>query len=144
MSKETLRFGFGEVSEHDPTYNDVDWRAVFVGECALAGMDVPKPVWVEQGDDFQQELHQENFYIWLNEASDALDCLQVMDERDGNAWTFFRDDFPDGEYTKLIQAVGYAATMIHTMYPAKNVQDLYERMQFHDIETADGVPEGWE
>ena len=143
MSKETIRFGYGDVHEYDPTHNDIDWRARFIGECAAYGFELPKPVWVENDDGLQQELHQENFYIWLNETSDPLDCIQVMDNRDKYAWTFFRDDFPPEEFERIVQSIGYAATLIHTMFPAKMVQDLYERMQWHDVETIDTVPEDW-
>jgi len=133
MSKEILSFGFGELDEYDPTHNGIDWKAKFAGEVALVGMEVPPPVWIETTEGHKQQLHQENYYIWINETSDELDCLQVMDERDKGVWTFFRDDMGD-EFDKVLESTAHAATFIHTLYPPRNVQNLFEEQEFEDLE----------
>lgn len=141
MTKEILSFGYGEIDEYDPTHNDVDWKTKFAGEVALAGMEIPPPVWVESTQGLKAQLHQENYYIWINETSDELDCLQVLDERDGGVWTFFRDDLPEGEFDRLLNASAHASSFVHTLYPPKAVQDLYEQQaDLADFE----IPAEWE
>lgn len=134
MSKETLHFGLGEIDEFDPTHHDVDWRAKFIGDVALDGMEIPPPVWVESSTGFKMQLTQENYYIWINETSDELDCLQVLDPRDGGVWTFFRDDLSEDEFDKLLGMTAHAGSFVHTMYPPKSVQDLFEKQEFADID----------
>ena len=141
MSKEILSFGYGELDEYDPSHNGIDWKAKFAGEVALAGMDMPPPVWVESSEGVKQQLNQENYFIWINETSDELDCLQVMDVTDGGVWTFFRDDLGSDEYDKLVESTAHAATFIHTVYPPRMVQNLFEEKEFEDLEGFDGFGE---
>lgn len=137
MSRESLSFGFGEVHEYDPTHNGINWRETFLARIAIEGFEAPPPVWVEGSEGAKFQLNQENYFIWLNETSDELDCLQIKNPKDGMVWTFFRDDFPPGEFDKLLEATTSQASLVHTLYPARSVQDLYEVQALGDLEDAD-------
>ena len=143
MAKGNAHFGWGEVREYFAEHNGFRWRDLLEQRAAAYGHELPAPMWYETDEGDQFELHEDNCFVFMSQADDTLDCVRV-EYPDGAHIVYWREDFGEDRYDRMVQALGNIATFITRPTPAKGLQDQYEAEHLIDIRRAETLPEGWD
>lgn len=116
---------------YKPEHGGIDWYALRTRKLGELGLVAAEIWFVYPEEEYEQQVTQENTFIDLNQMSEHMDSLTVIDGRDGECWVNYRDESPNFEAT--LEAVNIYSTVTRTMYPQEHVVDHYELRRLGEL-----------
>ena len=117
------RFEFRGDEHTCPDYGGVDWRDRYLLYLEQNDMEMPGQMWFIVGDH-QQELNEENTFVFQNSVAPELNAVAVIDERDSKPFWWHKLRFGE-DYEELVETIGGYACILTTDFPARQVVDAY-------------------
>lgn len=127
-------FEYREQSGFKPQYGGIDWYELRTQKCHEYNVLIGE-VWFcvnEEDGIYEQQVTQENTWIDLNAVNENIDRIGVEDERDHDAWVFYRDETPN--FDETLKTIGAFALVTYSLYPQEQVVKDYELRKLQQID----------
>jgi len=128
----------------DLSYHEIDWWQKAVDRARAEDYEVPIPMEFIDPKGNVIPVNQETCFIYMSEADDDADCIQLIDPKDELSYLWFRGEIGDERFDTICLGIGRLVTMVCTLVPGKGIVDQYEATLLQDVRNIDHVPEGWD
>lgn len=107
-----------------PTYGGINWRDRYLTNLNEIGESIPNSLWFIV-DGWEQELLEDNTFLFQNSVAPELDAVAILDERDNKPFWWHRIRYGEA-YEELVSLIGGYACIFTTDFPVEQVVNAYQ------------------
>ena len=93
-------------------------------------------------DDYEIELNQDNYFVWLSRNEPLKDMAQLTDPRDDLSWAWFRFDVGDETFNQLDMIARQVGSVVLRETVTEDVQTVFDALHTFTDDDFDHLLEG--